>query len=85
KDLKIGIPRKPFYASELDLKTHERARAIFIKAGVKEGALLDAATLDVAVIGDDRAAQAFVGVHAPIAVGKIVTHDDDDDDDDDDK
>jgi hypothetical protein len=40
---------------------------------VEEGALLDAATLDVAVIGDDKAARVFVGAHAPIAVAKFVT------------
>jgi hypothetical protein len=39
---------------------------------VKEGALFDAAALDVVVIGDDKAAQVFVGLPQPIAVGKIV-------------
>ena len=73
KDLEIGIPRKPFYARNLDLKVYKRALAVSKEAGVKEGALLDAATLDVAVIGDDRAARVFVGARAPIAVGKIVT------------
>jgi hypothetical protein len=73
QDLKIGIPEKPFYARDLDSKVYERALAVSKKAGVEEGALLDAATLDVAVIGDDRAAQAFVGAYPPIAVGKIVT------------
>ena len=73
KDLEIGIPRKPFYARDLDLKVYKRALAVSKEAGVKEGALLDAATLDVAVIGDDRAARVFVGARAPIAVGKIVT------------
>ncbi|MGB8032888.1 MAG: hypothetical protein WCF03_03590, partial [Nitrososphaeraceae archaeon] len=61
QDLKIGIPRKPFYARDLDLKVYEGALAVSKAAGVEEGALLDAATLDVAVIGDDRAAQVFVG------------------------
>jgi hypothetical protein len=73
QDLKIGIPRKLFYARDLDLKVYERALAVSKAAGVEEGALLDAATLDVAVIGDDRAAQVFVGAHPPIAVGKFVT------------
>ena len=73
RDLKIGIPRKPFYARDLDPKVFKRARAVAKRAGVKEEALLDAATLDVAVIGDDRAARVFVGTHAPIAVGKVVS------------
>jgi hypothetical protein len=73
KDLKIGIPEKPFYARDLDAKVYERALAVAKKAGVEEGALLDAATLDVAVIGDDRAVQVFVGASPPIAVGKIIT------------
>jgi hypothetical protein len=73
KDLKIGIPEKPFYARDLDSKIYERALAVSIKAGVEEGALLDAATLDVAVIGDDSAAQVFGDANPPIAVGKVVT------------
>jgi hypothetical protein len=68
-----GIPRKPFFARDLDPKVYKRALAIAKEAGVKKGPLLDAATLDVAVIGDDRAARAFLGAHAPIAVGKFVT------------
>ncbi len=40
---------------------------------MKEGPLRDAATLDIAVIGDAKAAEVFVGAHAPVAVGKIVT------------
>jgi hypothetical protein len=73
RELKSGIPRKPFYARDLDSTHYRRARAVAKKAGVKEGPLLDAATLDVAVIGNDRAALAFVGTHAPIAVGKVVS------------
>ena len=39
---------------------------------MKPGALLDAWTLDVAVIGQDAAAKVFVGAVAPIAVGTVV-------------
>ena len=74
-DLKSGIPRRPFYARDLDRKTHERALAVAKKAGVKEGPLLDAATLDVAVIGDPKAAQVFVGAPDPIAIGRFATSD----------
>ncbi len=73
RDLKSGIPQKPFYARDLDPKVFKRAQAVAKKAGVKEGPLLNAATLDVAVIGNDRAARVFVGAHAPIAVGKVVS------------
>jgi len=72
KDLKNGIPRKPFYARDLELKVYERVLAVAKAAGVEEGALLDAAALDVAVIGDDKAAQVFVGAPTPVAVGKFV-------------
>jgi hypothetical protein len=65
-------PKKPFYAHDLEPKAQERSRAVAQAAGVKEGALLDAAALDVAFFGDEKAAQAFVGVPPPIAVGKIV-------------
>jgi hypothetical protein len=71
RDYKSGIPRRPFYARDLDPKVYKRARAIAIRAGLKEGPLLDAATLDIAVIGDKRAAQVFRGAYAPIAVGEI--------------
>jgi hypothetical protein len=63
-----GNPEKPFGIEDLKPEVAERARAVCLQAGVKEGPLLDACTLDVAVIGDD-AAKAFVGVPAPVAVG----------------
>jgi hypothetical protein len=43
-------------------------------AGVKAGPLLDACTLDVAVIGDDKAAQVFVNAREPVAVGNPVVN-----------
>jgi VWD domain-containing protein len=73
RKVEVGNPRKPFYARDLNPKIYERARAVCKAAGVKEGPLLDAATLDVAVIGNEKAAQVFVGAYAPIAVGKFVT------------
>jgi hypothetical protein len=64
-----GSPKKQFFASDLNLKVSERTRAVCTGAGVKEGALLDACTLDVAVIGRETAAKVFVGVPAPTAIG----------------
>ena len=39
---------------------------------MKGDALLDACTLDVAVIGNDAAANVFVNARQPVAVGTIV-------------
>jgi hypothetical protein len=64
-------PEKPFNADQLKPDVAARAEAICKKAGVKEGTLFEACTLDVAVTGDERAAQVFVGAPAPIAVGVI--------------
>jgi hypothetical protein len=71
EEIERGIPQKPFYAKDLDPQVSERTRAVCIEAGVKEGPLLDSCTLDVAVIGDDAAAQVFVGAPPPIAVGTV--------------
>jgi hypothetical protein len=69
REIERGIPKRPFYANDLDPKLSERTRAVCMAAGVKAGPLLDACTLDVAVIGNDAAAKVFVGAHAPVAVG----------------
>ena len=74
KNVERGIPRRPFYAKDLDPKLAERTRAVCIAAGVKAGALLDACTLDVAVIGNDAAAKVFVGAPDPVAVGKPIVN-----------
>ena len=63
-----GIPKKPFFANDLDPRLAKRNQAICTQAGVKEGPLLDACMIDVAVIGRG-AAKAFAGMPTPIAVG----------------
>jgi len=68
-----GIPGKPFYAKDLEPKVREKALAVCTAAGVKPGPLLDACTLDVAVIGNDDAAKVFVGMGDPVALGSVVT------------
>lgn len=70
-NIERGNPRKPFFARDLDRERFQNARAVAKAAGVKEGPLLDAATLDIAVIGNRNAAQVFVRTPAPVAVGKI--------------
>ncbi len=72
RDIETGIPKKPFYAGDLDPKVARRARAVCTAAGVKEKSLLEACTLDVAVIGREDAAKVFVDLHAPAAVGRII-------------
>ena len=68
-----GNAGRPFYAKDLEPSTYQRTRAVCAAAGVKEGPLLDACTLDVAVIGNDAAAKVFVGARDPSAVGIIIT------------
>jgi hypothetical protein len=65
-------PKKPFFAKDLNPEVAKRARAICVKAGVKKGPLLDACTLDVAVIGRNEAAKVFVDAPQPAAVGTIT-------------
>jgi hypothetical protein len=66
-----GIPERPFYAKDLEPSVYERARAVCMAEGVKAGPLLDACTLDVAVLGND-AAKVFLDAPDPIAVGNII-------------
>ncbi len=70
-EVREGIPTKPFSVSDLDPRTADAARAACTKAGVQEGALLDACIIDVAVIGDERAAQVYVDAPTPVAVGIV--------------
>ena len=63
-----GIPKKPFYAKDLDPELARRNRDICMRAGVKEGPLLDACMIDVAMLGG-RAAKVFAGRSMPVVVG----------------
>lgn len=67
-----GVPGRTFYANDLEAGVREKARGVCTTAGVKAGPLLDACTLDVAVIGNDAAAKVFVDAAEPAAVGTIV-------------
>jgi hypothetical protein len=68
RKIETGNPTKPFYANDLTPQQYERARAICVKAGVKEGPLLDDCTLDVTVLGNAQAVKVFVHAAAPVAV-----------------
>jgi hypothetical protein len=72
RKLQAANPRKIFDVHDLDPKLYARARAAAKETGVKGGALLDAATLDVAFFGTAKAARVFSGLPEPIAVGKVV-------------
>ncbi len=63
-----GIPDKVFFADDLEPSLQDRAQSICKRAGVEERAVLDACTLDVAVLGNEQAATAYVGTPAPAAV-----------------
>ena len=68
--LRAFNPARPFYARDLDRATFDRTRAVCVAAGVKGETLLDACTLDVAVIGDDGAARVFVDAVQPLVEAK---------------
>jgi hypothetical protein len=72
RELESGIPKKTFYAADLDRQAAKHARAVCTAAGVKDKTLLEACTLDVVVIGSEKAAQVFVGMRAPAAVGRVL-------------
>jgi hypothetical protein len=65
-----GIPEKPFYASDLDAQSAEKARAVCTAAGVTAPALLDDCMLDTAVLGGNTAtaARIYTRILAPRAV-----------------
>lgn len=66
-----GDPERPFTMRDLDPELAKRASVLCEKAGVTEGPLMQACTLDVAVIGRPAAARVFVGQPAPVAVGMV--------------
>jgi hypothetical protein len=72
KSAENANPKEPFYAHHLDPKLHEKLHAVAKKAGVKHDAHLDAAILDMAVLGNEKAAHAFVSAHPPVLVHKHV-------------
>jgi hypothetical protein len=67
-----GAPTRTFFAGDLEAAVREKAQGTCTAAGVKAGPLLEACTLDVAVIGDDTAAKAFVDMIPPAAVATIA-------------
>jgi len=64
---KAAPPRKPFFVRDLPREKVQQYQAICAKAGVKEGPLLEACTVDVAVIGP-KATQPYRTRVAPVPV-----------------
>ena len=81
RKLEPGLPQKPFFAKDLPPREYRAARRICSAAGVKVKSLLDACTLDVAVIGSETAAKVYVGIPAPAANGNPGRRDQDHDHD----
>jgi len=71
-DVTAGSPTRAFFASDLEPSVRERARASCANAGIKAGPLLEACTLDVAVLGTEQAAAVFATTPPPAAVGTLT-------------
>jgi hypothetical protein len=61
-------PTAPFWENQLPQDIHDKALAVCQNDAVKNATLLEACTLDVAVLGED-AAREFIGETAPVTVG----------------
>jgi hypothetical protein len=72
KTIEVSIPKRTFYAKDLESAVREKAQGVCTTAGVKPGPLFEACTLDVAVIGNDLAAKVYVDSPPPAAVGTIT-------------
>jgi hypothetical protein len=69
----LGNPTQFFFARDLvnlAPSIYTSARTICTNAGVQVPTFLDACTLDVAVLGTKQAAEVYVGLPAPAAVGE---------------
>jgi hypothetical protein len=62
------VPKKPYTVKNLAPREYKSAQAACIKAGVKAQPLLDACTLDVAVLRSPAVAKLYTGVVIPAAV-----------------
>ncbi len=72
ENVEIGMPTRTFYAHNLTPELAAKTRAICEDAGVKPGPHMEACILDVAVIGNELAANVFVDAHDPVAEGRIL-------------
>ena len=72
RKIEKGLPERPFFANDLPPEDYQNARRVCEAAGIKVKPLLDACTLDVAVLGSRDAAKVYVGTPAPAAAADTV-------------
>jgi hypothetical protein len=75
REVKIGDPRRPFYANDLGKAQQERARASCTRAGVRQPAALADCILDVTVLGTTRAASGLARAPIPGVVWQAGSRD----------
>jgi len=68
REVSREVPKKPFFASDIEPQLAKRNREICARAGVKDGPYLNACIIDVAMLGP-QAAAALAGRAAPVVVG----------------
>jgi hypothetical protein len=72
KKVVTGVPKQLIYASNLPDNLQSTARSVCVGAGVEDPALLDACTVDVAVLHTKAAATVYRSLPAPVTWGKIA-------------
>lgn len=65
----VGVPTAPFWVTDLPTDLRLKAQQACTAVGVKDPTLFDACTLDVAELGNEKAAKDYVGQDAPVVVG----------------
>ena len=74
RDDEYIIPQRPFYAVDLDPRVFALAQNSCKEAGVTNQTLLEACTLDNAVLADKKAARVFVNAPRPVATMHPILH-----------
>lgn len=72
KGVKYAIPARPFHVANLPQEDAARGRDLCERAGVRDKTLFEDCVLDVAVIKDEAAVKAYVGIAAAQGVPKPV-------------
>ncbi|MFJ1267069.1 VWD domain-containing protein [Legionella lytica] len=64
--VKAGVPERPFFMSDLRSKEAAQAIAVCKASGIMDAALLEACTLDTAVLGDsEKSVKTYLHANAP--------------------
>ena len=72
RGVKYAVPARPFYAANLPPVAAKRANALCERAGVRNKTLFEDCVLDAAVLGNEAAVKAYVGMVAGQGVPKPV-------------